>query len=105
MFNVSLVMRDKDTDEIIPMVTDKDIFEKGTDAELAYLDDKLEDFVGPRSNFGGRLMHPKLMNEIPAVSRFKAMCDDPAVTVEELEKELERLKTLGAVPRNVQQVA
>jgi len=27
------------------------------------------------------------------------------VTVEELEKELEQLKTLGAVPRNVQQVA
>lgn len=105
VFNVSLVMRDKDTDEIIPMVTDKDIFEKGTDAELAYLDDKLEEFVGPRSNFGGRLMHPKLMNEMPAVSRFKAMCDDPDVTVEELEKELDRLKTLGAVPRNVQQVA
>ena len=36
---------------------------------------------------------------------FRALCDDPAVTVEELEKELERLKTLGAVPRNVQQVA
>ena len=105
VFNVSLVMRDKDTDEIIPMVTDKDIFEKGTDAELAYLDDKLEEFVGPRSNFGGRLTHPKLMNEIPAVSRFKAMCDDPDVTVEELEKELDQLKTLGAVPRNVQQVA
>ena len=51
------------------------------------------------------MMPPKLMNEMPAVSRFKAMCDDPAVTVEELEKELDRLKTLGAVPRNVQQVA
>ena len=58
---------------------------EGDGRGLTYLDDKLEDFVGPRSNFGGRLMHPKLMNEIPAVSRFKAMCDDPAVA-EELEK-------------------
>ena len=79
---------------------------KQTESETEFMDDKLEDFVGPRTKFGGRLMHPKLMNEIPAVSRFKAMCDDPDVTVEELEKELEQLKTLSGVPRkNVQQVA
>jgi hypothetical protein len=39
------------------------------------------------------------MNEHPEVSRFKAMCDDPTVSIETLEAELEKLKTMNVIPR------
>tara|TARA_B100000768_G_C11279627_1_gene377799 strand:+ start:291 stop:1505 length:1215 start_codon:yes stop_codon:yes gene_type:complete len=99
VFNAALMMRDKVTNEAIPMVSDDDLIVKGHDDELLFADKYLVNFAGPKTAFAGKLSHPKLMNEHPEVSRFKAMCDDPTVSIETLEAELEKLKTTNVIPR------
>jgi hypothetical protein len=99
VFNAALMMRDKVTNEAVPMVSDDDLIVKGHDDELLFADKYLVNFAGPKTAFAGKLSHPKLMNEHPEVSRFKAMCDDPTVSIETLEAELEKLKTMNVIPR------